>query len=251
MYQRTSTKYAYDPQRRALIVQDPRLTRVFQRYPETCATLDEYARETSIDTATVMELLTPAVEDGVIDYEIFGEAVFVHTAPNGRPTPRHLPEVAPNLWELLREGREIPEAYQLWKLFRGLQTAGWHAEANTNLLRFGLGRLPFTPPLGIHVQHALVPLLLHPAQHVIVDPNGPLTLYEDAGAPSVGIVCSSGGLAAVTTAVRQWGVSPRGQGSQLSVIVLEAPSYSPTLLTPQDAAVRPRSVSQAMLNASF
>lgn len=239
--------YTYDPRRRALVVPDSRLTRLLQRNPEACASLDEYAQATGIETDRVLTLLGPAIDDGVLGLEVFNDGVFVHTAPQGRPGPLHLPEVAPNLWERLRGHGDVAIAYGLWQIVRGLERAGWQVEANPHRIQFGLGHMPFSPALGIQVQQTMLPLLLHPDLEELSHPMGPLTVYCNAGAPSVAVVCSSGVLDATTTAVRQWGLrftGPTGMG----VVVLEAPRYAPTLLTPSDASVQPRSVSQAMLD---
>lgn len=243
-----TTSYAYDPRRRALVVPDARLTRLLQREPELCASLDEYAQATGIDTDHVLGLLSPALDEGVIGLEVFGEGVFVHTAPLGRPGPPHLPEVAPNLWERLRGHGDVPVAYALWRLMRGLQLAGWRVEANPHRIAFGLGPLPFAPSLGVQIQQTMLPLLLHPNSESLANPQGPLTSYDKAGAPSVGVVCDSGALDATATAVRRWGLTNPSR-SAMGVVVLEAPRYAPTLLTPSDASVRPRSVSQLMLDS--
>lgn len=245
----TST-YTYDPRRRALVVPDARLTRLLQREPELCASLDEYAQATGIETDRVLSLLNPAIEDGVLGLEVFGDGVFVHTAPLGRPGPPHLPEVAPNLWERLRGHGDLPVAYTLWRVMRGLELAGWRVEANPHRIQFGLGPMPFTPALGVQIQQTMLPLLLHPDTESLAHPHGPLTAYDQAGSPSVGVVCDSGALDATTTAVRRWGLMMHGQTS-MGVVVLEAPRYAPTLLTPSDASVRPRSVSQLMIDAEL
>ena len=78
--------YSYDPLRRALVVADPRLTKLMQREPETCAGVSEYASRTGIETGQVIQLLGAAVDEGVIGFEIWAEEIFVHTAPAGRPT---------------------------------------------------------------------------------------------------------------------------------------------------------------------
>jgi hypothetical protein len=246
----TPPTYTYDPTRRALVVAEPRLTRLLQRDPESCATLDEYARKTGIPTDRVLQLLTPAIEDGVLALEFYGQAVFVHTAPHGRPGPVHLPEVAPNLWERLRAHGDPAVAHTLWQIMRAMERAGWRVEANSHRIRFGLGPLPFTPPLGIQIAQTMVPLMLHPTPDELADPNGPVTLYELAGAPAIGVVCESGALDAMVTAVRRWTLARAGR-TGMSVIVLEAPRYAPTLLEPNDAGVRPRAVSQAMVDAQL
>lgn len=240
--------YTYDPLRRALVVADARLTKLMQREPETCAAVSEYASRTGIETGQVIQLLGPAVDEGVIGFEIWAEEIFVQTAPSGRPTPAHLPEVAPNLWERLRFHGSVEEAYSLWRLVRGLERAGWRVEANPNRIMFGLSQLPQPPALGVQVANSMVPLLIHPTPEQLAHPQGLLSMYDHAGAASVGVLCDSGALDSMITAARRWGFPRLGQ-TGMSVIVFEAPRYAPTLLRPGDASVAPRSVSQSALQA--
>lgn len=242
-----SSGYSYDPLRRALVVSDPRLTKLMQREPERCASISEYAAVTGIETGQVVELLGPALDEGALGLEIVGEEIFVHTAPDGRPGAAHLPEVQPNLWERLREGNHPDFAYALWRLARGLERAGWRVEANPHRIMFGLSRIDPRPYLGIHVANHIVPLLVHPAAADLSRPDGLLNTYDHAGAATVGVVCDSGALDEMVTATRRWVLGRRGQ-TYMSVLVLEAPRFNPTLLQPGDAAVTPRAVSRATLD---
>ena len=236
------TKYTFDPTRMPLVVGDPRLTRLFQRDPETCATLDEYARTTGISTEKVLELISPYLDNGTLGLDVVDEAVFVHTAPQGRPTPAVVPEVPPNLWERLRAHGDTARAFELWRLYRALERAGWRVEANPHAIRVGLGPLGFTPPLGIRIQQTVVPVSDQFDLAGLTQPGGLLAAYARAGAPTVAVVCPSGALDAAGTAVRSWFATQQFAG--VSVLLLEAPRYTPTLLTPTDGGVRPRSVSE-------
>lgn len=237
------SSYTYDSLRRALVVDDARLTKVLQREPESCAAVSEYAQKTGIETGQVLQLLAPAVDDGVLMFEIYADEIFVHTAPEGRPTPRHKPEVAPNLWERLRDRGTPEEAYTLWRLYRGLQDAGWRVEANPNQIMFGLSSMAMPPALGIRVAHSMVPLIIHPTVEHVAHPQGLLSMYEHAGAAAVGVICDSGALDDMVTAVRRWVFEKQGH-TKLAVVILEAPRYAPTLLTATDASVAPRSLSR-------
>lgn len=236
--------YQFDPQRRALVVGDPRLNRLMSQDPESVATISEYATRTGIETDGVIDLLGSALDDGVLRLEVFNDEIFVHTAPNGRPTSAHLPDVAPNLWERLRRHGSTDEAYSLWRVVRAMEAAGWTVEANPSRIVFGLGPLPagHAPALAIQVGSAMVPLTIHPTAAQLSRPDGLLSMFHSAGAASVGVVCDSGALDDMVTVVRRWMFSMHGN-TGMSVIVFEAPRYAPTLLRPGDNAVAARSVS--------
>lgn len=235
--------HTFDQSRRPLVVADARLTKLMQRDSESCASINEYAQRTGIDTSKVLELLSPYLGE-TLRIEIFANEMFLHTAPAGRPTRPDLPEVAPNLWERLRSAGNVPEAYSLWRLYRGLELAGWRVEANPHRILFGLGDVAVRPALGVYVNNQMIPLVLHPAPDVLAEPqSGPLSMFDRAGAGAVGVVCESGGLDDVITSTRRWGLLHQGR-TAMRVITFEAPRYSPVILTPGDASVRPRSISQ-------
>jgi hypothetical protein len=238
--------HTYDPNRRALVVADARLTKLLQREPESCASISEYSARTGIETGQIIQLLGPAIDEDVLGLEIWADEVFVHTAPGGRPTRATLPDVAPNLWERLRSHGSVEEAYSLWRLARGLSLAGWRVEANPSRIMFGLSALPMPPALGIQVANSMVPLLSYPTPEQLSHEHGLLTMYDRAGAASVGVVCDSGALDELITAARRWGFGRLGR-TGMSVVLFEAPRFAPTLLRPGDASVAPRSVSQSAL----
>lgn len=242
------SSYTYDPMRRALVVADARLTKLLQREPETCAAISEYAARTGIETDRVIELLGAAVDEGVLGFEIWAEEIFVQTAPKGRPTPQNLAEVAPNLWERLRAHGNIDAAYALWRLYRALEGRGWRVEANPNRIMFGLSAMSAPPALGVQVANSMVPLVTYPTSEALSHPQGLLSMFDHAGAASVGVVCDSGALDDMITAARKWGFGRIGQ-TGMSVIVFEAPGFAPTLLRPGDASVAPRSLSQESLQS--
>lgn len=241
--------YQYDSVSRALIVGDPRLTKLLSREPERCASLSEYAMATGIETGRVMELFGPALEDGTLGFEPVGPEIFIHTAPSGRPTPQGTPDVAPNLWERLRQHGDKLHAYQLWALMRSMEDAGWRVEANSSHIMFQLSPMHQVPELGLTIGTRVVPLVIYPATADISSPNGRLYDLAAAGAASSAIICDSGALDEMVTAVRRFYMEA-GQPVPMSVLILEAPRYNPVLLTQNDASVAPRSVTRASLEAA-
>lgn len=245
----SSHSYGYDAVNRALIVADPRLTRLLQREPERCASLSEYAAATGIDTGRVMELFSSALDDGTLGFEPVGPEIFIHTAPRGRPSPVATREVAPNLWERLRTHGDKHHAYALWQLMRSLEDAGWRVEANSSGIMFSMRPLADVPELGLTIGTRVVPLVVYPPTSTIASPNGRLYDLAAAGAVSAAIICDSGALDEMVTAVRRFYLEV-GTEVAMSVLILEAPRYAPVLLNQNDASVAPRSVTRAALEAA-
>lgn len=241
--------YRYDPTRHPIHVADPRLNRLLVRNPERCASISEYAQASGIDTTRIVELLGPYLDEGSLAIEVAGDEIFVLTAPRGRPLPLDVAEVAPNLWEALRTRAGVQEAYVLWRLVRGLEASGWRVHTHPARITFGMADLASPPILGVDVGNSLLPLVVHPSVDDLSDGSGLLAEYDRAGAGAVGIVCQQGYLDEMVTAVRRWSLSRRAVPTMMSVLVLEAPRFNPTLLSPGDASVTPRAVTRTALDS--
>lgn len=245
-----SYEHLWDPTRRIVSVADSRLNQLLLRRPERCATLSEYAQYVGIDLAVVLELFAPYLDDGTFALESFGDEVFLHTAPNGRPSPRAHADVPPNLWERLRANSSLELSFAVWRLVRSMERSGWSVETNTAKLLFGLSPLVRAPFFGIKIGAQLVPVLPFPTPVELAGPTSLLAEYARAGAPAVSVVCDSGALDEICTNVRRWALSHRHPPT-MSILVLEAPRYNPVLLAASDGAIEPVSVSReiTLLNA--
>jgi hypothetical protein len=238
----SASTYVFDPTRPILRVNDTRVNNVLLNDPLRCASISEYAAATGHPPERVMELFGDALDEGQVGIEIWGDEMFLMTSPRGRFIEDG-PQIAPNLWEVLRENAEIEYAYALWRLVRGLERGGWQVETAAPRILFGLGPLRARPYLGVRIGNTIVPVLVLPSSEQIAAGDGLLAEYERAGAAAVALVCESGALDEVVTAVRRF-VLGRSFRPSLSVLVLEAPRFHPTLLSPDDAAVTPRTVSR-------
>lgn len=229
------------------VVGDARLQAVFMHRADVCATIDEYAAAAGMSVDVVLDLLGDVLDVGALSLEVAGDEMFIHTAPLGRPTPRHLPEIDANLWERLRLRNGPERAADLWKLVRSMERAGWKTDTHPARLAFGLGTGPTPPDVGVVVGSNLVPVLPFLTDGQLADPRGPLTSFDLAGAAAVAVCCTEGELDQFVTAVRVW-IGQRQLPAAMSVILLEAPAWQPTILTPRDAAVVPVSMTKALLD---
>lgn len=238
----------FDPSRPVITLGDARLTRCMLGYPAECATVSEYARWTGMDTTEVLDRLGPWLDNGTLALETFGNELFVHTAPQGRPGPPHLAQVPANLWELLRSRSPEATAHGLWRLLRQLQRAGWLVETSPSRIMFGLASVADRPHMGLKIAANVVPLLILPSPDALAAPAGLLSEYERAGASMVGIVCENSALDETVTAVRRW-VNSRNVTPGCNMLILEAPQYEPVFLSATDAAIAPRYVTRVALES--
>lgn len=233
--------------RLVISVDDPRLNRLLVRYPYRYATLSEYAAASGIGVDVVTAQLGPYLDIGTLGLETAGGEIFVLTAPTGRPVPPTVPDVAPNLWEVLRIGATVPDAYEAWATARSLERAGWDVTADPELVHGSLGYVTRVPRLGLRIGTAVVPVVTGASPAALAEPTGLLGEYERAGTPAVAVVCAGGQLDAATTAVRRWVISRQAMPTYITVIVLEQPSLAPVLMSAVDAAVTPVSVDRSTL----
>lgn len=237
-----SAPWRPDPARRTVAFADTYLTDAFLRGAERRATVGEYARAAGCDVAAVVAALGPYLDDGSLVLEAVDGEVFVLTAPQGRPVPDGTADVPANLWELLRGHADQAGAAELYRLVRALEAGGWHVEVNPARIRHDTDRGAPRAVLGVDVGSAIVPVhLAHRVELAAL-----LDRYDAAGASAVAIAIGAGELERFVTGARRHHLA-RGWPSGLSVLVLEAPRYAPTLVSPADGAVRPRSVTRAGL----
>lgn len=217
------------------LLKDARLQQVFTRTPERCASVDEYARAAGLQVADVLEILTPALAEGILALDSVGGTLLIHTAPNGRPTVSTRPQAKPNLWELLRERAGLERAHGLWQLIRGLEAGGWSVELDQELLELHAGVPRQYLQLGVWLRDVLVPLVPYPAQPEI---PAILDVYAAAEGPGVALTCRNRELDAAVTGARAWYLR-QGSPPELTVFVLEAPGFGATVLRASDNSVTP------------
>lgn len=240
----THLDYDWEPGRTPLNVSDFRLQATFTRTPGRYATVSEYAQATGISTDRIVELIADHLDTGALSLEFYGDEVFIHTAPFGRPAPDGVASTAPNLWERLRRRNSVAASYAYWKLIRSLETVGWHVETDTHVVHAGLGRVDTPAVIGITVGPRVVPVLAYPAASQLSNRDGLLTSYDRAGAAVVAVTCDEGRLDEFSSATRRWMLDRRWT-PRLAVMILEAPRYQPVLHTPDDGAVQPISIARA------
>jgi hypothetical protein len=218
----------------------PELTAALE-VPARYATLTEYARATGRPALEVLGDLERHITAGHVAVESHDGELVLHTAPFGRPGVEPAPQAPPNLWEVLRISGSVAEAARLWSVLRSLEHAGWVLELNPARARFGQGRFGPWSPFGVKVGVRAAPVLIDVDLSEMAERSGPLSAFDHAGAATVAVLCAHGHLDDAVTAVRTWAAAqPLRPG--LSVLVLEAPRYNPTLVRTDDTSVTPVTV---------
>ena len=228
---------------------DPRLTDALLRGGTRYATINEYSTGTGIPAGYITEYLLPHLEEGTLTLEVAAGQLFVHTAPNGRPRTDGV-RVEANLWEVLRRRAGVGAAAETWACIRGLQRAGWQVESNRSRVMTAVqtsvtDRVVESIDVGLDLGDLVVPVLIEPSTSVIGSPFGPLEVLDSAGVLVVAICCPAGSLDSYSTAVRLAQASS-AQQMRMHVLMLEAPRYPATLISPTDAGVLPRAVTRIL-----
>jgi len=204
------------------------------------ATLNEYAQATGFTVPDLLTVLRPLLEDETLALDPFGEEIFIHTAPRGRASGLN-DSIAPNLWEVLRSRLPAARAYAVWRLIREMEACGWAIEARPRHAVAGLGPVANPPIFSVYVHRNPAPVVLYPDRSAIISTDGPLGVFERAGAATCAVVCSPGALDETVTAVREWMLNRPGRAAMV-VLVLEEPRYEPVMVHPADGSVSPLSV---------
>lgn len=223
---------------------DARLHHLFLMRPEKCATVTEYSRSAGIDVAETLELLTPAIEAGVIGLEAVADTLFVDTAPDGRPGRSGAEQFPANLWEQLKAKVGPRKAYALWRLIRSLEGGGWETVVDPSELAAAAAGTGATPWLGVRLGGATVAVVPYPPAETVDADGSPLDAFAAAGVPYVAISCDIGTLEAYSTAVRSWVLRNTRRAGELTVLLLEAPRFAPTALRIDDRGIHPVSVTR-------
>jgi hypothetical protein len=221
-------------------VPEARLNRAMNQFPERFASISEYAAAAGLDVAVVMGLLEPFFEDGSLYLELVNGETFLLTAPMGRPCRENLSDVPANLWERLRLIANPSEAYDSWKLMRGMERGGWSVrsiDAKESRLRGGV--------LQARVGSNIFPVVPYSERSSLVSPIGILAEAARADHRAIIITCALGELDEVSTEIRRYLLE--GRGKRIYVLVLEAPSFNPILFSINDNAVLPKSISRSAL----
>jgi hypothetical protein len=224
-------------------VLDPRLVFSFGPDAWRLATIDEHAKASGVQVDEFLTLIEAHLEAGWLGVEAVDGNLFLRTATtNGEPAI-----TAPNLWETLRGAANLQLAAHRWSRIRELERGGWHAETRHRILDGRFSHLRPTPWLAVTVQQRGVGVIVDVASAALGQEGGILDSWSQAGEPLVAVVCEPGALPSVVAEVRSWVLS-RGAvagGRWMSVLVLEAPSYTATLLRCTDNSVTPVAFAQS------
>jgi hypothetical protein len=228
-------------------VSDARLNHILIRRSGRCASLSEYAEVCGMSVSEVASQLDAFLDAKDLALEFYGEEVFLHTAPRGRPAPVGTRSIEANLWEHLRGRGDIDRAFGLWQTLRALERAGWEVEYRSEALSGAGGTGQREPAeLGLIVHGRTIGIVLDPIKFIESVGDG----YEQAGESVVALICADGALASTTAMVRRW-MRSRRYSPMLKVLLLEAPRYNPTLLSAEDSAITPVSVTRDELGEYF
>lgn len=216
---------------------DPRLSFSLGSAAWRLATVDEHARSAGMAVDELLDHLEPYLEAGWIAIEAHDGVLFLDTAPGGRPATG----VTANLWSTMRRELTADAACARWRHVRALEEGGWRVETRTEMLQRRFAHIHPAPWCTVEVKDRPVPLVWEPRPDQLDMPGGVCDTYAKAREALVAVTCGPGRLEEYVTSVRSW-VLTRGAvagGEWLSVLVLEAPTFSATLLRCTDNSVAP------------
>lgn len=215
---------------------DPRLSFSLGSAAWRLATVDEHARSAGMAVDELLDHLEPHLESGEVAIEAHDGVLFLDTAAGGGSTG-----ITPNLWSTMRRTLAPQVAAARWRAIRALEAGGWRVETRPEILERLFGHVRPGPWCAVEVKERPVPLVWEPTPAQLAAPRGVCDTYANVHEPLVAVTCPAGHLEEYVAAVRSW-VLTRGAvagGGWLSVLVLEAPTFTATLLRCTDNSVAP------------
>ena len=224
---------------------DYRLTKLIIQDPLRCASINEYSQATGIPTDIILEQLHPYVKDSSISFEAVNGEIFVNTSPPKRACNHKHFSFGQNLWEVFRKEKEIKEAKDLFEVYRGLELASWRVEHDSKIVP--MNYLGERTSLALNLGRLVIPLLIFPEAKSLDKDNSPLTHFSKTKLSVLAILTKEGSLDNVVSFIRKWYIET-ASNTQLDILILESPSYTPYILTGKDGSLKPRSATLSYLD---
>jgi hypothetical protein len=219
-------------ERPVITVNDIRLQRLLFRGADL-ASLSEYAEKSDMGISEVIANLEPFLDGRTLEIEAYGSDLFLHTAPSGRPQPQGIAIIPSNLWEILRQVGDTQYAAMLFSIIRGLQFAGWRCKTHS---------LDANNPatfLELNVNNVWSPLFVYPKINRISVKNGILDKISERKILYVTLIVHQKEAQQYIAEVKRWFVN---NNNDLTVVILQEPSYQPIVVTGNDTAVKPKTI---------
>jgi hypothetical protein len=219
-------------ERPVITVNDIRLQRLLFRGADL-ASLSEYAEKSDMGISEVIANLEPFLDGRTLEIEAYGSDLFLHTAPSGRPQPHGIAIIPSNLWEILRQVGDTQYAAMLFSIIRGLQFAGWRCKTHS---------LDANNPatfLELNVNNVWSPLFVYPKISRISVKNGILDKISERKILYVTLIVHQKEAQQYIAEVKRWFVN---NNNDLTVVILQEPSYQPLVVTGNDTAVKPKTI---------
>lgn len=240
------------------VINNPRLQYLFSVASLQCATLAEYAAASNMTTQYLLEILNPLIANRVLSLDVVHNEFFVNTRPYSNSSPgspsqdygktldldriSRPHEPPPNLWRvILDRSRDVEVAYSLFKLIRNLEAGGWKVELDQQTMQTSHSLADPFLLLGVWIRgvggSVCIPLTPFPAVESIGDILD-LLVSRYPVPTGIALTCPPRALDSFATAIRCW-FQLQSHYHPLTVFILEAPTFSATLINPSDTSVTP------------
>lgn len=223
---------------------DYRLTKLILQDPIRCSTINEYSRATGIPAQLLLEELHPYTNDLSISFEAFGGEIFLNTSPHMRNCEHNHFYFAENLWEIFRQSNNIEKANKIFKIFRSLEMNDWRVEYR--LKNIPIDYLGNRTDLALKVGKSILPLILFPKPNSLDKKDSPLLQYSKTKLPILAIMIEEGALDQTLSYIRKWFVE-NSIYKNLDILLLEAPTHAPYILSGSDGSLQARSATLSYL----
>lgn len=223
---------------------DYRLTKLILQDPTRCSTISEYSKATSMPAELLLEELYPYTNDSSISFEAIEGEIFLNTSPHMRACEHQHFYFAENLWEILRQNNNIEKSNKIFNIFRALEMNGWRVEFRAKNIPIDF--MGNHTELALKVGKSILPLLLFPKPSSLDKKDSPLLNYGKTKLPVLAIIINEGALDLSLSYIRKWFVE-NSIYKNLDILLLEAPTHAPYILSGSDGSLQARSATLSYL----
>lgn len=224
---------------------DYRLTKLVLQDPIRCSSIYEYSFATGIPAANIVEEFYRYCQDASIAFEAADGEIFVNTSPHKRACEHTHYNFSQNLWEIFRQSNDVEKASRVFKIYRGMELAGWRLEYRPQNIPMDYSGKQ--SELALKVGNLNLPLILFPNPKSLDKKNSVLTQYAKTKLPIISMLIEEGSLDLVLSYSRKWFLETSAN-KNLDILILEAPTFNPYILSGTDGSLQARSATLSYLN---
>jgi hypothetical protein len=221
------------------VIRDVRLSKLLLREPLRASSCSEYAKITGISITSILSMLEIYIHNEDIILETTRDDVYLRINNClGKCHHRHN-YFPPNIWSLVRSNNSLEEAERYYKIFKTLKFMGWQVEGNNK--KIPTDRNHQRPLFGLTIHNLTIPLVIFPPYRELAQRDSILSRFLKINNNLVALLIPEDTLEKYIAHIRAW--MKTNNVTDFDILLLEAPTFNPIVISTADGSLEPRMVS--------